>query len=236
MSNKPRDISEIPITPANYARLERIAYNIMTRGGQIPPQLSAWQQRAEQYYGSLNYNQQQRTLAELDTARYNAQRFDQITDQAIGRQQADQFFRDSSRGIAGNIEGVEAKRLREIAENQKIVKETRQARRNEQGGTIADPWTKKTQYETKRTESKKYSDSDARRAALILAFAKHDGARAERGADRFGGNDEIPDHKLTSSHADGDVAHAMLEVESKATVGEPLPTSTYENLDKGPNE
>lgn len=233
---QPRDFSEIPLTPNNYARLERIAHQILNRGGQLPPDLIRWQQAAEQHYGSMSYAQQQAALAELNQARVVAERFDRVTDQAIGRHQADQFFRDRSRGIGGEFEGVEAKRLREIAENKVTVTEKRVPRRDARGATVA--LYGKTEYDIDRTETRKYSDSDARRAALVLAFGKHEAERMSNGADSFTGmGDEIPDYKLNDTvHAGGDVARAMLECETKAAVGESLPTTEYQSLDKGPHE
>lgn len=237
-ARNPRDFSEIPLTPNNYARLERIAHQVLNRGGQLPPDLIRWQQAAEQHYGSMSYAQQQAALAELNQARVVAERFDRVTDQAIGRHQADQFFRDRSRGLGGEFEGVDAKRLREIAENPVTVTEKRIARRTENGATVADPYTKRTVYDTDRTETRKYSDSDARRAALVLAFGKHEAESMSRGGESISGmHDEIPDYKLNDTvHAGGDVARAMLEVETKAAVGDSLPTSEYRSLDKGPHE
>ena len=235
-ARNPRDFSEIPLTPNNYARLERIAHQILNRGGQLPPDLIRWQQAAEQHYGSMSYAQQQTALGELNQARVVAERFDRVTDQAIGRHQADQFFRDRSRGIGGEFEGVEAKRLREIADNKVTVTEKRVPRRDARGATVA--LYGKTEYDIDRTETRKYSDSDARRAALVLAFGKHEAERMSRDGESISGmHDEIPEYKLNDTvHAGGDVARAMLECETKAAVGESLPTTEYRSLDKGPHE
>jgi hypothetical protein len=238
-AKNPRNIGEVPITAENYARIERIANGLLSRGTPLPPQLTGWMQAAERHYGSMSYQQQQATLAQLDRARVDVQRFDATTDAALGRIAADKFFHDRTRGMAGELEGVDAKRLREIAENKTLVKETRQPVRNAAGATVADPWSKKQQYETKRTESRKYTDDDSRRASLVLAFGKHEAERVTNGSDALSGGfgDDIPEHRLNdTTHAGGDVARAMLEVESKASIGESLPTTEYQSLDKGQYE
>lgn len=229
MSRRFQNLKDIPITPENYARLESFAYNIQARTGSIPQEFIDWHNRAVATLDSLPPDRQQAAVYELDQHRGAVAQAQAVTERAVGYNEAQRYFKDASRGIGGNVEGADARKLREIAENKTTVTKTRVPVRGANGSTVADPWTKQTRYETKRTESQKYSDSDARRAALVLAFAKHDSKRAEAGAPMFAKSDGIDPAYLNSPHErTRDVAEAMEQVESQAAIGGPMPTDDYE--------
>lgn len=217
MSN-PRNMNEIPLTPGNYARIEKYAQHILQRGGEIPAPMIGWLQAADSAFQQLAPQHQHMALQQLEHERTVIAKYDRVQDGAVGRSEANQWFKEHSRGIGGQQDGANASKLREIAENKTTTtKQTRQV-------LTSDGVRKETVYK----DSQKYSDSDARRAALVLAFAKHEARNAKQGGESFTNlDDRIDDAYLNSPHErQRDVANAMLEVETKASLGEPLPTGS----------
>jgi hypothetical protein len=225
-NQKLRSLTEITYTPANYARIEGFARAVIALGGTVPPEMLSWARNAEAQYSAMTPAQQQATLHELGHYREQVTQYQETTDSAAAYAEAGQYFRDNSRGIGGNEKGVDAKTLREIAENRVTVTDKRVPRKDANGATVS--LYGKTQYDTDRKESRKYSDSDSRRASLVLSFAKYDGQRASNGADMLAKSDAIPDYKLNDNvHAGGDVARAMEQLESAAAAGHDMPTADY---------
>jgi hypothetical protein len=227
MANKPRNMREIPITVENYARVESYARAIIARGGTLPPDMIAWGQQAQSAFESMPARDQQYALHQLEQQRAQVEYNQFVTEQAVGRAEAGQWVKDHSRGLGANGEGVSLSKLKEIADNKKDVKVTRQAVKNAAGVNVTDQYTKKTKYETKRTESQKYTDDQSRRASLVLAFGEADAQRASEGKDTYTNMDSDIDPSYLNSPNDrqSDVANAMLEVESRSAAGHELPAS-----------
>lgn len=227
MTNKqPQRMQDIPLTPANYAIVDSYARDIVGRGGTVPQHVAGWLRSAEATYNGMSPADQARVVGELQTARQHVAAYHAADGARTGYSEGDQYLRDASRGIGGQFDGADAAKLREISENKPTYKTVNKPVLSRQSGG---------RYEKQTIKETKYTDSESRRAALVLAFGKADAERAANGADAYGplGRDIDPAYRNSGCERTRDVCEAWDQINAASAGGHALPTTNYEPATSG---